>query len=386
MSRVGVRWFLIGAAIVLNGLPLLRLGPPRPQFAPALEAPAQPTPADPVPSFTEELINPDSPLRMSHVASLCEMPNGRLAAVWYAGSREGARDVAIFLATKDRGQSAWCTPRAILTPERAAHELHRRVRKVGNPLIFADPTGKLWLLYVTISVGGWAGSSLSLTTSTDGGLSWAPSQRLTLSPFFNISELVRGRPAPMSDGSWAVPIYHECIGKFPELLELRDAPAGPIATKARITGGRSGFQPALAVLSTNRALALLRDCSPRKRISIARTADAGRTWSPPQALELPNPDSGLSALRLSDGAILLAFNDSDKGRGNLSLAVSADDGQTWRRIATLEEEAQAEFSYPYLLQTRDGMLHLLYTWKREAIKHVAFNAAWLNAPQRQRSK
>jgi len=309
-----------------------------------------------------------------------------LAAVWYAGSREGARDVAICFAAQEPGQSLWATPRAILTPEQVARDLHRSVKKVGNPLVFSDAAGKLWLLYVTINIGGWSGSSLNLTTSTDNGDSWAPSRRLTLSPFFNVSELVRSKPSPLSDGNWLVPIYHECLGKFAELLWLRDTGDGLAATKTRITGGRSAFQPALAVLSTNTALAFLRDCSPRKRIAVARTDNAGVSWSAPESLDLPNPDSGLAALRLSDGRVLLAFNDSAAGRDNLRLAVSQDEGRTWRRVATPAEEPGAEFSYPFLLQTRDGRIHLVYTWKRQGIKHVAFNTAWLDSRQDQPSR
>jgi predicted neuraminidase len=386
MRRPGVRWFLIAAAIALNSLPLLRPAHRGAEFSHPAELPAQPPPSRPEPFFTQELINPGSPRAMSHVASICELPDGRLAAVWYAGSREGAPDVAVCFARLPRGQTNWSTPQTILTPERASRELHRAVRKVGNPVIFSDAGGgKLWLLYVTITLGGWSGSSLNLTTSNDGGLTWTPSRRLTLSPFFNLSELVRNRPVPLSDRGWVVPIYHECIGKFPELLWLREGADGLAATKSRITGGRSGFQPALVALGTNTALAFMRDCSPRRLISVAQTDDAARTWSPPRALDLPNPDSGLSAIRLTDGRILLAFNDSDTGRGNLRLAASADEGRTWKRLATLEEEPGAEFSYPFLLQARDGTIHLVYTWKRQAIRHVAFNAAWLNTRQSQPS-
>ncbi len=386
MRRAGARWLLILAAVALNGLPLLWPLPRGAHFLPAVEPHAQPPSADPAPSFAEELINPGSPLRTSHVASICELRDGRLAAVWYAGSREGARDVAICFAAQEPGQSLWATPRAILTPEQVARDLHRSVKKVGNPLVFSDAAGKLWLLYVTINIGGWSGSSLNLTTSTDNGDSWAPSRRLTLSPFFNVSELVRSKPSPLSDGNWLVPIYHECLGKFAELLWLRDTGDGLAATKTRITGGRSAFQPALAVLSTNTALAFLRDCSPRKRIAVARTDNAGVSWSAPESLDLPNPDSGLAALRLSDGRVLLAFNDSAAGRDNLRLAVSQDEGRTWRRVATPAEEPGAEFSYPFLLQTRDGRIHLVYTWKRQGIKHVAFNTAWLDSRQDQPSR
>ena len=379
MKSASVRWILISAAIVLNGLPWLQSAHRGPRHSPSFALSAQPPPTDRAPVFSEGLIDPESTSPMSHVASLCELADGRLAAVWYAGSREGARDVAIFFATQDVASSTWSKPRAILTPALVARDLNRRIRKVGNPVIFSNAAGKLFLLYVTINLGGWSCSSLNLTTSSDAGLSWGPSRRLTLSPFFNLSELVRNRPVPMADGGWVVPIYHELAGKFPELLWLRETAAGLSATKTRITGGRSAFQPTLAPLTTNAAVVFLRDCSPRKRVSVARTANAGRSWLLPEALELPNPDSGLASVRLSDGRVLLAFNDSPAGRSNLRLAVSDDDGRTWKRLATLAEEPGAEFSYPFLLQTRDGRVHLVYTWKRKGIKHVAFNAAWLDA-------
>jgi predicted neuraminidase len=99
---------------------------------------------------------------------------------------------------------------------------------------------------------------------------------------------------------------------------------------------------------------------------------------------LPNPDSGLDAIRLADGRLLLAFNDSQHGRENLRLAVSTDEGRTWTRTATIAEEAGAEFSYPFLMQASDGDVHLVYTWKRTAIRHVVFNVAWLDGRHQQR--
>ncbi|HVM47085.1 MAG TPA: exo-alpha-sialidase, partial [Candidatus Acidoferrum sp.] len=222
MSRTGARWLLIAVAVALNVLPLLRKADQAscPSLAP--ESPAHAPLDAQSPFFTNELINPGSPRPMSHVASICELPDGRLAAAWYAGSREGATDVAICFAAQQPGASAWTRPRPLISPARASRDLHRAVRKVGNPVIFSDAAGNLSLLYVTITLGGWSGSSLNLTTSADAGLTWSPSRRLTLSPFFNLSELVRNRPLALSDGGTLVPIYHEFIGKFPELLWLGD--------------------------------------------------------------------------------------------------------------------------------------------------------------------
>ncbi len=89
-------------------------------------------------------------------------------------------------------------------------------------------------------------------------------------------------------------------------------------------------------------------------------------------------------LRLRDGRLLLAFNDSETGRDTLRLAISADGGLNWSRSSTLESEPDAEFSYPFLIQTKDGRIHLVYTWKRQAIKHAEFNLAWLEAQPKER--
>jgi predicted neuraminidase len=375
MVRPATRGALILLAIALNGWPWLRADGSTPGF---VISPQVQSAAGTPPYLREAFIDPKPPHPMSHVASVGELPDGTVAATWYAGSREGAADVSIYLSTRAPGQDGWSPPRAIVTRESAARELNRHIRKIGNSLVFADSAGKLWLIYVTVSIGGWSGSSLNLTTSSDRGVTWATSQRLTLSPFFNLAELVKNAPVELSGGGWAVPIYHELVSTFPEVLWLDDAADGIRATKSRMSAGWFGYQPALTPIDHNRALALLRDDGGANAVTLTRTEDAGETWSPPQPLDLPNPDAGLDAIRLQDGRLLLAFNDAVNSRENLRLAMSNDQGQTWRRVATLAEEPGADFSYPFLMEMRSGDVQLVYTWKRAAIRHVAFNVAWLD--------
>ncbi len=374
MMRRATRGVLIFLALALNGWPLLGPRAPAPHFL----VPAKTEFPPEAPFFKEEIINPDSRHAMSHVASIAELFGGGLAATWYAGSREGARDVAIYFSTQASEGAPWSPPREIVTRASATRELRRYIRKVGNPLLFSDAEGRLWLIYVTVSIGGWSGSSLNVTMSEDEGLTWTRARRLTLSPFLNLSELVKNAPMSLSNGGWAVPIYHELIGTFPEVLWLRARSGDLFATKSRMSAGWYGYQPAVIPLDTDRALALLRDDDEEKTIAIARSQNAGRTWSRPETVDLPNPDSGLGAARLTDGRLLLAFNDSRQGRENLRLAMSNDEGRTWGRIATVAEQPGADFSYPFLLQTSNGDVHLVYTWKRTAIRHVVFNMAWLN--------
>ena len=73
----------------------------------------------------------------------------------------------------------------------------------------------------------------------------------------------------------------------------------------------------------------------------------------------------------------------DGTRYPLSIALSCDGGQTFPFVRDLESgEARdytpGEFSYPAAAQDPStGVLHLSYTWRRETIKHVAVDVAWL---------
>jgi predicted neuraminidase len=380
VKSTAATWIGIVLTLGLHGAVLLRrdVAPSGTGFL-MPDAP-MPTKTVAAPWFAEEFVDPTMATPSVHVASLAELPGGRLAATWYGGTREGARDVAIFFATRDPGTNQpWSRPRVVVTADSAARELDRYVRKVGNAVIFSGSNGRLHLLFVSIAVGGWSGSSLNWKSSSDGGATWERARRLTLSPWFNVSELVKNRPAPLARGGWAVPIYHEAAGKFPELLWFDPRDYGVVYAKSRVFGGRNAFQQTLVPLDFDRALMFCRDRTPARRVRVTQSTDGGKSWSDPTPLDLPNPDSGLDALRLADGRLLLAFNDSEASRDNLRLALSADEGRTWSRAATLAEEKGAEFSYPFLLQSSDHSIHVAYTWKRRAIRHVMFSAAWLNA-------
>ncbi len=353
--------------------------------APAVDGFIVPAAPAPAPSTAEpwsasQFISESADALQVHASSLAELPDGRLVAAWYGGTREGARDVSVYLSRQSRdGGAAWERPWVAVAPEASRLELGRPIRKLGNPLIWAGGEGKLHLLFVTVSFGGWACSSLNLKTSEDEGRTWSAARRLVLSPLFNISELVRNTPVPVVPAGWAIPIYHEMAGKYPELLELSEDPLeGEWRwAKRRIAGGRSWIQPAIAVTGPQTAVAAFRSCGHERRMAVAHTADAGRTWSPPAPTGLPNPDAAVAVVSLAADKLLVAYNDSTGGRENLALAISMDQGATWRRVALVESEAGCEFSYPSLLAGREGKVHLAYTWKRARIKHVAFNLAWL---------
>jgi predicted neuraminidase len=328
------------------------------------------------PVFFRESINPDQGLPMVHVASLARMPDGITAAVWYGGTAECHPDVKIYFSQQEPGIS-WTSPRVIMTREQAERDLRRPVKALGNALLLAGSDGSLRMLFVTIAMGKWSGSQLNSCVSKDGGLTWSPAERLTLSPFFNFSELVRNRAVPRPGGGWCVPVYQEFLGKFPEVLWLGERNGKLTYLKTRMAGGCSSFQPSLVPLDERRGISLQRDYTAARRIVLSATHDGGFHWSAREATSLPNPDAGVSGLRLSDGGILVAFNDSAKDRSNLTLSISHDEGKTWKRIALLENEDGATFSYPFLMRSPHGIMSMAYTWKSRTIKVACFNEAWV---------
>jgi len=366
----------------------------------------------------------------THAASLVELKDGRVRALWFSGSREGASDVTINSAVFDPVRNVWGAEQVVAGRDSTQRALHRYIAKVGNPVATRAADGTLWLFYVTVSLGGWAGSSISMMTSNDDGASWSAPRRLVSSPFINISTLVKGAPFLYADGTMGLPVYHEFVSKFAEILRLDKT--GKVIDKQRLAaGGQGTLQPVVLVQSEKEALVFTRysgNDAERRVVSIA-TGDGGRHWSKPAKSSLKNPDAALTALVLPDGKLLAVLNDQEWGRDSLSLQMSADGGGTWHELHRLEEmsglrnkvmdeqtcvrlveslartsdgklekaagpqltghvdSARArvnadggcafEFSYPYMIQTHNGDIHVVYTWNRTFIKHLVFDRAWL---------
>jgi predicted neuraminidase len=373
LKRVSlVAILLVFAALYFRAFeapPAARWVPPR---APS-QAPS------PKPLFRSELL-PNGSAPSVHAATAVELADGTLRAFWYGGSREGASDVAIYTATYAAG--AWTPETALVRREEAQRSLQRSLRKLGNPVAGRDPRGRVWLFYVSVSVGGWAGSAINAMVSDDEGRTWSAPRRLISSPFFNISTLVKGPLVQLADGTMALPVYHEMIGKFGELLRL-DAD-GRVIGKTRLSWGGSSLQPVVVPRSESDAVAFMRYAGdPPGRVLVIRSSDAGEHWTAPEKTALPNPNAAVGGVLLAGGPLVLAFNNAEQNREDLSLALSGDFGASWRVARSLESESQpqrapvAEYSYPWVMQDRAGNVHVLYTWGRARIKHAVFNQAWL---------
>lgn len=319
--------------------------------------------------------------QQAHSANIA-IASGIPVTLWYGGTEEGHADVALFMATFDNG---WTTP--VVIADRASLEagLNRYIRKIGNPSIHAWPDGGLGVFFVSVSVGGWAASSINYMETPDLGTSWSQPRRLVTSPFLNVSTLVRAPGLQLEGGTLQLPVYHEFLGKFSEVLHLSRSQA--VLNKTRISRGTDSLQPAIASMNPTDALAMLRYAGdPPGRVLTSETKDAGLHWTQPTKTDLPNPGSAVALLNLGDGKLLLALNDTEDGRHKLSLALRH--GSTWKTLKVIEEEIddskshefkshEFEFSYPSLALDPEGFIHLVYTWNQRRIKHIRFNYSWL---------
>src|SRR5207244_300318 len=109
----------------------------------------------------------------------------------------------------------------------------------------------------------------------------------------------------------------------------------------------------------------------QKKIAATWSADGGKTWGELAATTLPNPNSGIAATTLADGRFLLVYNHTTSGRSPLNVALSRD-GRTWQAALVLEDQP-GEYSYPAVLQTADGLVHISYTWQRRRVRHVVID-------------
>jgi predicted neuraminidase len=204
--------------------------------------------------------------------------------------------------------------------------------------------------------------------SRDGGEHWGPAERLPA----EIIGPTRNPPVEPADDVILSPSSSEQDGW--KLFIERSVDRGAHWQRIGPLPGADDFgaiQPALLVWPGGHVQLLAR--SAQGTIVESESGDAGLSWSRLKPTTLPNPNSGIAAIMLRDGRALLVYNPSRWRRSPLAVAIS-EDGEHWRKVLTLET-GWSEFSYPSVIQSRDGLVHVVYTWKRERIRHVVIDPA-----------
>jgi predicted neuraminidase len=321
--------------------------------------PSDSTPAQPG-LVLQEFVYGEVPFEQCHASTIAETPAG-LVAAWFGGTEEGEKDVGIWFARHENGR--WTEPVEVANGVQQDGARH----PCWNPVLFQPEHGPLVLFYkVGPSPSTWWGMRI---TSGDGGRTWSKPQRLPdgiLGPVKNKPVMVgTGLLCPSSSEHAGWTVHMEWT---PDLGRTWHK-TGPL-NEGDIGGA---IQPSILRYG-ERLQALCRSRGLGKIVEF-RSDDEGRSWSAMQPISLPNPNSGLDTVTLDDGGALLVYNHTPRGRSPLNVALS-DDGRHWQAALVLENQP-GEYSYPAVIQTGEGLVHVTYTWKRRRIKHVILDPAKL---------
>lgn len=316
--------------------------------------------ASPAPSVAaearSEFIFEQAPFAECHASTIVEAAGGDFLAAWFGGTSEGENDVVIWMSRLWRGR--WSAPVAVARENGVP---------VWNPVLFRGSDSRIWLFYKAgPSPETWTGA---YKVSSDDGKSWSETTYLPagmLGP-------IKNKPIRLTNGDIVAGSSVESYQSWAGWVERsRDegrtwSKHGPII----IPGQPYGLiQPTIVELRPN----VLRLFARTRQgfIYKADSSDGGRTWTAARPTTLPNPNSGIDGVRLADGRVLMIYNHSARERTPLDVALSSDGGDTWTTFAELES-GPGEFSYPAVIQSRNGDVHIVYTWKRKRIKHAVIS-------------
>lgn len=319
----------------------------------------------------EELVFENQLTRDCHASSLMELENGDLLCTWFGGTRESHPDVQIWVSRKPIG-GVWSEPVPVA---KAEEELGG---SVFNPVIVQCGGDTLQLYYLSPDINDGR-----MITSCDGGHTWSKSVALDkefTGPLVN-------KPLYLADGTILAGGSMEG-GPGWRIHVERSEDQGKTWTRTPILNDPKEFkliQPTFLKHSEEKIQLLARSGgkTPDTKIAQCWSEDGGKTWSEVTNTTLPNNNSAIDAVTLTDGRHLLIYNHSTredetcgrKGRGILTLAVT-EDGVNWEAAAVLEYRTGAvQYSYPAIIQTKDGLVHITYSWHRKRIKHVVVDPA-----------
>ena len=371
----------------------------------------------------------------NHASTIVECPNGDLLVCWFHGSGERtADDVKVEGARLRKGSKTWTRFTMADTPNYPD----------TNCTMFIDPQKRLWLMWPTILANEWHTALMKYRVSSDyqkmdGPPRWESNEVLHITPgpefeatvkeaaaafeaaakdapperqklirdyvertkknaadkyFRRLGWMTRAHPFVLDGRRLIVPLYSD--GFSFSLMAITDDWGKSWTTSTPLVGA-GNIQPSIVKKKDGTLFTLMRDNGPApKRLHMSESRDEGKTWSPVVDSAIPNPGSGAEVISLSNGHWALIYNDTEQGRNSLAVAISTDEGQTWKWKRHLEFEASGPeagaFHYPSIIQARDGSLHASYSYHlnkkslpmdaegkpaRKSIKHAHFNEEWV---------
>ncbi|WP_258104717.1 exo-alpha-sialidase [Marinoscillum sp. MHG1-6] len=324
--------------------------------------------------LVDEFVYDTASFPQCHATTIEETTDGTLITAFFGGTKERNPDVCIWVCRKEA--DGWTDPQLVAE---GFIEGDSTRYPTWNPVLYQVPNGELQLYYkIGAHPSNWIGF---LRTSNDGGLTWSEQKAL---PEGFIGP-VKNKPVLLENGTlisgsstegdgWK--IHFELSKDFGKTWKM----VGPI-NKGEPNGDHNVIQPSVLIHGDGKLQMLSRSRS--RRLATAWSEDYGETWSEIELTSLPQNNSGTDAVTMADGRHALVYNhtlDPDGGpkgpRTPLHLSIS-EDGINWYAALILEDSPISQYSYPAIIQTSDGMLHVTYTWRRLKVKHVEIDPTQL---------
>lgn len=326
--------------------------------------------------LVDEFIYDKAPYPSCHAVTIVEATNGDLVSSWFGGSHERHPDVCIYVAIKPKGSDKWGEPIKVADG----------VMKDGtrfptwNPVLYQIPGGNLMLFYkIGPKPSEWWGV---YRTSSDGGKTWSDKIDMPSKDFLGP---IKNKPVLLSNGTLLLPSSTEGNGWH---LRMESSPdfGKTWVLGDTISRGKqkiNAIQPSILFHKDGSIQAIGR--TKNRAIFSTFSKDNGKTWSDVELIGLPNNNSGTDAVTLKNGKHLLVYNhvlppgkEAKGPRTPLNLSIS-DDGINWKATLVLEDSKISQYSYPSIIQSSDGMVHIVYTWRRQKLKYVKIDPSKLVA-------
>lgn len=350
----------------------------------------------------------------NHAPGIVECSNGDLIASWYRGSGERtADDVAVYGARLRVGSQKWSEP-FLLADRKGFPDC--------NTCMMIDSKQRLWLFWPTILANSWESCITNYKVSSDylqdGPPMWQKEGLVLLKPddfapdalkalakvtkqfeslltpslrkeiaevrskidnklYQRLGWQPRCKPTILTSGRILLPLYTDTFSI--SIMAISDD-EGATWHASKPLMGFGNIQPAVLERADGTLVAYMRENGPTNRIRVSQSTDDGTSWGPVGASELPNPGSGLDAVRLSSGNWVIVYNDTMDGRNSLAVSVSKDEGKTWSITKHLEKRESGSYHYPAVIQGSDGRIHVIYSYFVEggkSMKHAVFHESWL---------
>lgn len=374
------------------------------------------------PTFRSELVFPLH-AQHNHAPGIAELPTGDLLVSWYRGSGERkADDVAVFGSIQKAGRSDWGD--AFLMVDTPGFP-------DGNTALHVDSKQRLWLFWPLVLANTWESCVPNYMVAErfdeHGHPIWAKQGVIWLKPddfnaagqkgvdefiqrlgheptaeehkklalfrerladklYQRLGWQVRCKPTVLPSGRILLPLYSDTFSF--SLMAISDD-NGETWTASQPLMGYGNIQPTVLRRDDGTLVASMRENGPLNKIRISESKDDGMHWGPVGVLPLPNPGAGVDAVRLANGHWVLVYNDLVEGRNSLAVSISTDEGRSWAvetgqspptQTRHLEHEPTGSYHYPAVIQSKDGLIHVVYSYfvdGGKSMKHAVFSEDWV---------